>query len=296
MDIDVFIAYARKDHELRDELGKQLSALRRLGIINDWFDGDIIEGTEWEAELFEHLHNAQIILLLISPDFIASNFCYDVEMKKALERHDAKEARVIPIILRPVIWKGLPFARIQLAPAEGKPVTQWPDLDAALLDVVKRIRRSIDDLQKGGKLGESAKPLKSAKGEDLQEPATPLELPAPTPRITNYIEQISGGRVVQAGTMISTYNISGMEGRASNEQILGVISDLVDKTNELCDEQALSHEGASEQDASQVDPNYLLWFMGILGELKQQAIPVPAPLLRRIQDICRRLRIPCVLT
>jgi hypothetical protein len=290
MAIDVFIAYARKDRELCVELGKHLSVLKRQGIINAWFDGDIIEGTEWEPELFEHLHNAKVILLLISPDFVASDFCYDFEMKKALERHDAKEARVIPIILRPVAWQSLPFAKLQLVPDSGRPVTQWSNADAAFLDVVKRIKRSISDLQKNVKLKESEKPSHGEDEKDLWEPATSPETSFPTSRITNYIKRVSGGSVVQAGTLISTHKSSGQEEGTSDEWILLVISDLVDKTNKLCDAQT------SSQDGPQVDPAYLMWFMGILWELKQQGISVPAPLMGRIQDVCRRLRIPCVLT
>src|SRR5437667_9798619 len=107
MALDLFISYSHADRELRDELAKHLSGLRNLGIINDWFDGDIIEGTEWEQELLHHLNTAQIILLLVSADFIASKFSYQIEMQRALERHDAGLARVIPIILHPTDWKQL---------------------------------------------------------------------------------------------------------------------------------------------------------------------------------------------
>jgi hypothetical protein len=295
MAIDVFIAYARKDRELRCELDKHLSSLRRLGIINHWFDGDIIEGTEWKKQVLEHLHNAQIILLLISPDFIASNFCYNIEMKKALERHDANEARVIPILLRPVDWLDLPLARIQAAPEDGKPVTQWPDVDAALLDVIKRIKRSIKHLQKGNISTEEQG--KNSRNNDPQKPpAEWLELPSAASRTINSIEQVSGGSIVLQGNHVNSsirYDSSYEKG---SEKLLTVIKDLVDKTNELCDEQISPQEGSPGEEFSQIDPGYLKWFMDVMWDLKQQAIPIPTPLLVRIQKVCHRLHIPCFLT
>jgi hypothetical protein len=147
MAVDLFISYSHADRGLRDELAKHLGGLRNLGIIDDWFDGDIIEGTEWEQELLHHLNTAQIILLLVSADFIASRFSYQVEMKRALERHDAGLARVIPIILHPTDWKQLPFAKIQALPTDGKPVSMWRNRNEAFVNIVKGIKRSIRDLQ-----------------------------------------------------------------------------------------------------------------------------------------------------
>ena len=296
MVIDVFIAYARKDHELRDELGKHLSSLRRRGVINDWFDGDIIEGTEWEEQLLERLHNARIILLLISPDFIASNFCYDVEIKKALERHDANEARVIPILLRPVDWLDLPFAKIQAAPQNGKPVTQWPDKDAAFYDVIKRLKRSIEHLKKGNLLmEEQGESSYSITQQELQPPAVRPELSSPVSWNVNSIERISGGTVIQGNHVTSTiHNANNYVN--SHEKLLAIIEDLVNRTNELCDKQRVAQEKAqNEGSVTQIDPGYLEWFTNVMRELKQQAVPIPASLLVRIQELCQRLRIPCFL-
>lgn len=169
MAVDVFIAYARKDRSLLDELVKHLSSLERQGLINCWVDSDIVEGTEWRPQLLDRLRTAQVILLLISPDFIASRFCYDVEMKEALLRHEAREARVIPVILRPVEWYGLPFARIQLTPASANPVTCWLDRDAAFVDVIRRIRRSIKELQAPEERAEKEKPMSNATKEARTE-------------------------------------------------------------------------------------------------------------------------------
>jgi len=146
MAIEVFISYAHEDQSFREELQKHLNSLRRQQIISSWYDGDIVAGTEWRSQILERLNSAQIILLLVSADFLDSDFCYSIEMTQALTRQDADQARVIPIILRPVDWKGTLFAKLQALPTGGKPVTRWPTHDDAFLDVVQGIRKAIDDL------------------------------------------------------------------------------------------------------------------------------------------------------
>jgi tetratricopeptide (TPR) repeat protein len=157
MPFDVFISYAHKDRKLRDELAVHLGNLRHQHLINDWFDGDIIPGAEWEQEILDHLRTAKIILLLISAHFMASSFCWDIEMKEAITRHEAKQARVIPIVLRPTDWSDAPFAKLQALPSLGKPVSRWPTHDDAFEDVIKGIRRAVEDLH----AGTSPKPLAS---------------------------------------------------------------------------------------------------------------------------------------
>jgi hypothetical protein len=146
MALEVFISYAHEDQALLKELEKHLATLRRQNIIASWYDGNITPGEEWNPQIMDHLNSAQIILLLVSADFINSDFCYGIEMEQALARQDASQARVIPIILRPVDWKGTPFAKLQALPSGGKPVTRWPTHDDAFLDIVQGIRKAIDDL------------------------------------------------------------------------------------------------------------------------------------------------------
>ncbi len=110
----VFISYSHQDQTLRQKLDNHLSNLKQQNIITSWYDGDITAGTEWRSRIMQHLNNAQIILLLISDDFMASDFCYSIEMTQAIARHDANQARVIPIILRPVDWQGAPFEKFRL--------------------------------------------------------------------------------------------------------------------------------------------------------------------------------------
>ncbi len=146
--IEIFYSYAHEDEALRKELEKHLTSLQRQGIIAGWHDRLISAGTEWEHEIDSHLNTAGIILLLISSSFIASKYCYSIEMKRALERHEAREARVIPIILRPVYWKNMPFGKLQVLPTEGKPVdsSQWHNHDEAFADIVEGIHKVIEEL------------------------------------------------------------------------------------------------------------------------------------------------------
>jgi len=102
-DIELFYSYSHKDEALKDQLVSHLSNLRRQGIIREWHDRKIGLGTEWAKEIDEHLNSADVILLLVSADFIASEYCHEIEMKRAMERHESGEARVIPVILRSVV-------------------------------------------------------------------------------------------------------------------------------------------------------------------------------------------------
>ncbi|HMG72939.1 MAG TPA: tetratricopeptide repeat protein [Pyrinomonadaceae bacterium] len=144
--IEVFYSYAHEDEKLRDELKKHLSNLKRQGVITDWYDRDISAGKEWDDEIKQHLESARVVLLLISPDFMDSDYINDVEVKRAIERHESGEARVIPVILRPVDWQGAPFSKLQGLPTEMKPVTSWDDSDEAFLDITKGIRKAIQEL------------------------------------------------------------------------------------------------------------------------------------------------------
>ena len=113
MPVKIFFCYAREDESLLNKLKTHLRPLQREGLIEVWYDRDISAGTEWETEIKEHLNAAQIVLLLVSPDFMDSDYCYSIEMKKALERRARGEAEVIPIILRHVYWHGEPLGNLR---------------------------------------------------------------------------------------------------------------------------------------------------------------------------------------
>ncbi|AZO31406.1 macro domain-containing protein [Mesorhizobium sp. M1B.F.Ca.ET.045.04.1.1] len=144
--VSVFVSYSHVDELLRKELGKHLSVLEHQGIISTWHDRMIGAGMEWEGAIDAQLNEARVIILLISADFIQSKYCYDIEMKRALERHDHREALVIPVILRAVALKGTPFSKLQALPRDAKPVVTWTDRDSAFVDITDGLRNAIQDL------------------------------------------------------------------------------------------------------------------------------------------------------
>src|SRR5437868_10967027 len=148
MAVKIFFCYAHEDEALLKKLKSHLRPLQRQGLIDVWHDRDIRAGSDWEREISHHLNTAQVILLLISPDFMDSDYCYGIEMKQAIERHARGEAFIIPIILRYVYWQGEPLGKLQALPTDAKPVTSssWHDLDEAFFNVVEGIRIVIDSL------------------------------------------------------------------------------------------------------------------------------------------------------
>jgi hypothetical protein len=146
--IRLFYSYSHKDETLREKLETHLSLLRKEGYIHDWHDRKIGAGQEWKNSIDGNLEAAKIILLLVSSDFIASDYCYGIEMKRALENHRVGEAQVIPIILRPCDWDKAPFAKLQALPKDAKPVMKWSNRDEAWTDVARGIRRVVEELRK----------------------------------------------------------------------------------------------------------------------------------------------------
>ncbi len=145
--IEVFFSYAPEDEALRNELAKQLKLMERQGLIKGWYASDISAGIEKQKEAKEHLGMARIILLLVSPDFMISDYHYDFEMKQALERHNEDKARVIPIILRPTEgWEKTDFGKLQALPRNNKPIINWKNRDEAFYEVAKEIRRVVEQL------------------------------------------------------------------------------------------------------------------------------------------------------
>lgn len=144
----VFFSYSHADEALRDQLEKQLSLLKRQGIIDVWHDRRIGAGEDFAEQIDRHIESDDIILLLVSSDFLNSDYCYEKEMMRAMERHHAGEAIVIPVILRACDWHGGPFGKLNASPPDGRPVTQFPDRDQALLEVAKAVRAAAEKLGK----------------------------------------------------------------------------------------------------------------------------------------------------
>ena len=146
MAVSVLLCYARDDERIVNQLKKHLSSLERNGRIELWDDGNISPGAEWRQEIDKHLTEAQIILLLISSSFLASNYCYTVEMQRAIERHERKEARVIPVILRPVHWNEPPIDKLKALPSHEKPISTWKHPDEGFTNVTDGIIKVIEQL------------------------------------------------------------------------------------------------------------------------------------------------------
>lgn len=145
--IDVFFSYSHKDRELRDKLETHLSLLKRQGYIKTWHDREIGPGDAWREKIDEKLWSAHIILLLVSADFIASEYCYGVELQTALERRRLGSALVVPIILRPADWSCSPFGDFQALPAGAKPLTTWANRDEGFTDVARGLRKLVEELR-----------------------------------------------------------------------------------------------------------------------------------------------------
>ena len=118
--------------------------LRRDGRIEEWFDREILAGGEIDAEIAERLESSGLFLLLVSPDFLASDYCMEREMERALERHRSGDARVVPIIVEPCDWTSTPLRDLKALPQNGKPISEWTNENNAFLDIVQELRRVLD--------------------------------------------------------------------------------------------------------------------------------------------------------
>jgi internalin A len=136
----IFFSYSHKDEGLRDEFETHLKLLQRQRLISTWHDRKILPGSVWKNEIDLHLERAKIIIFLVSADFIGSEYCWGKEVKLAMERHQSRQATVIPIMLRWCDWQSAPFGKLQGLPKEMKPITAWEDRDAAWTDVALGIR------------------------------------------------------------------------------------------------------------------------------------------------------------
>lgn len=147
----IFVSYCHTDRALKAELQKHLEPLKRLKIIQTWTDRELKPGDEWDREISNNLEEAEIILLLISIDFINSKYCYDIELKRAIARHEEGSAVVIPVILRTCLWQHAPFAKLQVLPQSAKSVVSWSSQDEALTSVAEGVLKIAKELRKSSK-------------------------------------------------------------------------------------------------------------------------------------------------
>jgi hypothetical protein len=145
--IEAFCSYASKDESFRQQLDVHLAPLTRDRLIQVWNFRKLEPGVEWDAEIRKRLASAELVLPLVSPDFIASPYSWSQELEYALKRHEEGRARIVPIIIRESLWRDTPLGKLQALPADGKPVAAWPDRDAAWLNVAHGIRVVVDVLR-----------------------------------------------------------------------------------------------------------------------------------------------------
>lgn len=173
--VTLFYSYAHEDEALRDELAGHLKILERRGLVRAWHDRRIVPGQDWEAAIDTHLDSADLVLLLVSKDFIGSDYIFGVELRRAMARQAAQACEVVPIIVRAVNIEpedadDLAFMRLQCLPADLKPVTSWPNRDEAWTHVAKGLRACVNGIR--------ARRATPAAAPALRHAAAPADTPA----------------------------------------------------------------------------------------------------------------------
>jgi hypothetical protein len=146
--ISLYVSYVSYDEALQTQLANHLTLLKRQGVITSWSSHQILPGDDRTQTIHQQLNTADIILLLISANSLADDTCYHLEIQRAMERHQSGEARVIPILLRPVDWQGAPFSHLPVLPKNHQPVTTWPNQDQAFQEIAEGIRQVAMELRK----------------------------------------------------------------------------------------------------------------------------------------------------
>lgn len=144
--VEVFCSYSHKDEALRQEFESHVAIMRRQKLVQIWHDRQILAGDDWSGDIDQHLDSADIVTLLVSSDFLASDYCYEKEMTRAMQREGRKEALVVPIILRPCDWSDAPFGRLQAIPTNARAVTKWENRDEAWTDVALHLKVTVKEV------------------------------------------------------------------------------------------------------------------------------------------------------
>jgi hypothetical protein len=218
--LKIFYSYAHEDRTLRAELGKHLANCRSQRICQDWSDGNILPGDEWDAEIKDKLRTSDVILLLISADFLNSDYIASVEIQEAMQRHQAAKARVIPIMLRDCDFSGSVFSKLQGLPTEMKPVTSWPNQDEAWTDVVRGLKAAF------GKFRESANGAQAAPAAAGEEKSSAAEISKPNETLNRAQEE---NRALAA---TSTEAFQGLSELMTNPKIKKFVADQADELME----------------------------------------------------------------
>lgn len=143
----LFISYSHQDDRLLDRLHKHLAQMERDQVISGWYDREIHAGSRLDDTIVNELESASVFLACVSPDYIASDYCYDKELARALERESDGQLIIVPVVFEPCDWLATPLAQFMAVPTDGKPVSEHTNENVAFLDVVSSLRRSLSDKQ-----------------------------------------------------------------------------------------------------------------------------------------------------
>lgn len=181
----LFYSYSPKDNKLRERLDLHLTAFKRKGLITTWSEHEVTPGGDVSQQVIDKLSMANIILLLISADFIASDFCYSIHMERILLKHKARATRVVPILLRPVHWTDAPFGQLQPLPAPNSPVSTWRDREGAFFKIAQGIEKVALELQ-SPEAPQPPLPSVNLRGGAQPPPSLTIgSLAAPQPSLTS---------------------------------------------------------------------------------------------------------------
>ena len=200
--VNVFVSYAHRDDRYRQKLHTAVSPLRRRNLIEEWYDAGIVGGDEVDAEILRRLAGADLVLLLLSPSYIDSDYCWNMEMPAALRLREHKDMRVVGIIVEPVHLDGLELTRNKLLPKDKKPIPYWHPQSAGWRDVCKGIEQVIDDLRHPSQVDDALEVPKaiiataaaSAQTVPLSGPAEPVEQTRQRRRVLGPARRRGGAR------------------------------------------------------------------------------------------------------
>ena len=150
--MQAFISYSHNDDYYLDLLIKHLAQLKRDGQLQEWTDRAIEAGSSLDQEVDTNLHSADLFIALLSPDYLNSNYCYDIEFKKAQELHEVGQLRIIPVVIEDCDWINSPFSKLKALPKDGLAVSKWSNENTAMLDVIQNLRKV---LSRGSQVGPS---------------------------------------------------------------------------------------------------------------------------------------------
>lgn len=170
--VKIFVSYSHLDAASMERLRTHLAALMRDDV-SVWFDGDLDAGDELETGIARALREAQVFVALLSPDYLASNYCWNIEYRRAMNRRARGTMRVVAAVVRPCDWKSTRAAGFKLLPKDGRPVTRWRSADEAFLNIAEGIKGVVRSVRKEMMV---PRPVASKKAKEQAVPKSKIRL------------------------------------------------------------------------------------------------------------------------